>query len=89
MVDDTPERGTGGERKARLAMTGSVTNLDGDRHIEHSIEADVRTIETEAIGVRLAKLLIDTGAKCILDEFIADREKRIELAKVTNHKIDA
>lgn len=90
LTDNTPEGAKEGEKTARLSMTGSVTSLDDDRHIGHSTEAEVRAIEgTEEVEVRLAKLLIDTGAKGILDEITTDREKRIELAKATNHKIDA
>ncbi len=89
LVDDTPEGAKEGEKTARLAITGCVTSLNGDRHIEHSIEAEVRAVEeAEAIGVRLAKLLIDTGAKDILDEINVDREKKIELAKATDQKVD-
>ncbi|PIL29937.1 hypothetical protein GSI_07848 [Ganoderma sinense ZZ0214-1] len=90
LLDEMPEGAQEGERKARLAITGSVTSLNGDRHIEHSLEAEVRALEeAEAVGVRLARLLIDTGAKEILDEINADRETKIELAKTTDQKVDA
>ncbi|TBU36611.1 porphobilinogen deaminase, dipyromethane cofactor binding domain-containing protein [Dichomitus squalens] len=72
-----------GEHQARLSITGSVTSLQGDRHVEHSIQAEVRSVEeAEAVGARLAKVLIDTGVKEILDEISEVREK-IELAKTT------
>ena len=90
LVDETPEGAKDGERTARLAITACVTSLDGGRHVEHSIEAEVRAVEeAEAVGVRLAKLLIDTGAKEILDEINADREKKIDLAATTDRKVDA
>ncbi|OSD05623.1 porphobilinogen deaminase [Trametes coccinea BRFM310] len=79
-----------GMRKARLELVGAVTSLEGDRHVEHKIEADVHSVEeAEAIGAKMAQVLIATGARAILDEIIADREKKIELAKVTDEKVDA
>ncbi|KAI9065513.1 porphobilinogen deaminase [Trametes sanguinea] len=79
-----------GTRKARLELVGAVTSLEGDRHVEHKIEADVHSVEeAEVIGAKMAQVLISTGARAILDEIIADREKKIELAKVTDEKIDA
>ena len=91
LVDETPAEGaTEGEHQARLSITGSVTSLQGDRHVEHSIEAEVRSVEeAEAVGARLAKVLIDTGAKEILDEINEDRKQKIELAKATDEKVDA
>ncbi|EJF58561.1 porphobilinogen deaminase [Dichomitus squalens LYAD-421 SS1] len=91
LVDETPAEGAEeGEHQARLSITGSVTSLQGDRHVQHSIEAEVRSVEeAEAVGARLAKVLIDTGAKEILDEINEDREKKIELAKTTDQKVDA
>ena len=90
MVDETPAEGAKeGEHQARLSITGSVTSLQGDRHVEHSIEAEVRSIEeAEAIGARLAKVLVDTGAKEILDEINADRQQKSELAEATGGKVN-
>ena len=76
LVDETPAEGAkAGEHQARLSITGSVTSLQGDRHVEHSMEAEVRSVdEAEVIGARLAKVLIDTGAKAILDEINKNRK---------------
>lgn len=79
-----------GTKKGRLHLTGAVTSLQGETHVEHSIEADVDTVEeAEAIGAKLAKVLMDAGAKKILDEITADREKRIAEAQATDEKVDA
>ena len=46
------EDGEGG-RKGRLALTGCVTSLEGDRHVEHTVEEDVGSEEdAEAVGRR-------------------------------------
>ena len=77
----TEEPAEEGRRKAELHITGCVTSLDGEMHVEHSIEAHVHTVEeAEAIGARLAQILIETGARRILDGIIADREMRIRKA---------
>ena len=73
-----------------LKMTGAVTSLEGDKHVEHTIEAQVHTVgEAEAIGVRLAQALKETGGKEILDEIKADREQKIERAQANGEKVDA
>lgn len=78
--DATAQRGT-------LAITGCVTSLNGDRHVQHSLEEAVASVEdAEAVGARLAKILIETGAREILDEITADREKRIDEAKTEEEK---
>lgn len=70
-----------------LKITGCVTSLTGDRHVQHSLEEKVASVEdAEAIGARLAKILTETGAKEILDEITQDREKRIGEAKTEEEK---
>ena len=70
-----------------LTLTGCVTSLTGDRHVEHTLEERVATLEdAEAVGARLAKILIDTGARAILDEINEDRERRIGEAKTEEEK---
>lgn len=66
-----------------LTLTGCVTGLDGSEHVQHTVKETVKSVEeAEAVGEKLARILIDTGAKKILDEITADREKKIELAEV-------
>lgn len=79
-----------GSKKGTLKITGAVTSLGGERHVEHVVEEAVASgEEAEAVGVRLAKVLIETGAKDILDEINVDRERRIEQAKANNENVEA
>jgi len=65
-----------------LKITGCVTSLTGDRHVQHELEEEVRSVQdAEAVGAKLAKTLMETGAKSILDEINVDKEKRIGDAK--------
>ncbi|KAI0960944.1 hypothetical protein AcV7_000181 [Taiwanofungus camphoratus] len=65
-----------------LTIMGCVTSLSGKEHVEHTLEEDVSSMEeAEALGKRLARLLIDTGARTILDEITKDRERKIEQSK--------
>jgi len=60
-----------------LRLTGCVTSLDGRRHVEHTVEKEVKTLEeAEEVGAGLAEVLMRTGAQAILDEITKDREKR-------------
>ena len=62
-----------------LTLTGCVTAIDGERHVEHTLSASVQTAEeAEALGTRLAQVLMQTGAAAILDEIKQDRVKRVE-----------
>jgi hydroxymethylbilane synthase len=75
-----------GERKT-LKITGCVTSLTGDLHVEHALEEAVASVDdAEAVGARLAKVLIETGAREILDDITKDREKRIGEAKTEEEK---
>ncbi|KAF9455384.1 porphobilinogen deaminase [Collybia nuda] len=73
----------GGNQAGFLTVTGCVTAIDGNVHVEHSIKARVSNVEeAEDAGKRLAKVLIDTGAKKILDDINIDRDRRVvEAAK--------
>ncbi|THH32596.1 hypothetical protein EUX98_g1595 [Antrodiella citrinella] len=65
-----------------LTVTGCVTSLTGDRHVQHTQEAEVKTVaDAERLGEKLANVLKASGAKEILDEINVDREKRIGEAK--------
>lgn len=70
-----------------LKITGCVTSLTGDRHVQHILQGKVASLEeAEAVGARLARILLDSGAKVILDEITKDREKRIGDAKTQEEK---
>lgn len=65
-----------------LKVTGCVTSLTGDRHVQHTLEGEVKTVgDAESLGESLANGLKEMGAKIILDEINVDREKRIREAK--------
>lgn len=69
--------GDGSEKKATLKLSGTVTSIDGSRHVEHSVEGEVASEQdAEELGVILAKTLISSGAKEILDEITQDRASR-------------
>jgi hydroxymethylbilane synthase len=73
-----------------LTITGCVTAIDGSSHVEHTITEEVKNKgEAEAVGVQLAKILIDTGAKTILDDITKDRERRVGEAKSEEEKAKA
>lgn len=62
-----------------LTLTGSVTSIDGQEHVEHTIEERVSSLEeAEQLGAKLAKILIETGARKILDDINVDRARRIQ-----------
>ncbi|KAH9855788.1 porphobilinogen deaminase [Lenzites betulinus] len=83
-------QGEGEPHKARLDIVGCVTSLEGETHVEHSIEAEVHSgEEAEAIGAKLATVLIETGARAILDDINTDRDKKILQAKENNERVDA
>ena len=68
---------TEGLRGGILKLTGCVTSLDGGRHVEHTVEKEVQSLEeAEEVGAGLARVLMGTGAQAILDEITKDREKR-------------
>ncbi|KAL0576376.1 porphobilinogen deaminase [Marasmius crinis-equi] len=72
-----------------LEITGCVTALDGSKHVEHTMVESIKSVEeAEKVGARLAKILIETGAKEILDSINVDREKKIKDAQDTNQKVD-
>lgn len=76
-----------GEHSGTLKITGCVTSLTGDQHIQHMLEEEVKSLkDVEALGSKLAKTLIETGAKAILDDITQDREKRIGEAKTEEEK---
>ncbi|KAK7030713.1 porphobilinogen deaminase, dipyromethane cofactor binding domain-containing protein [Favolaschia claudopus] len=65
-----------------LELTGCVTSLDGKQHVQHTVkEAIVTPEDAEAVGVRLAKMLIELGAADILAEIKKDRVRQIAEAE--------
>ncbi|KAH6917152.1 porphobilinogen deaminase [Coprinopsis sp. MPI-PUGE-AT-0042] len=65
-----------------LSLTGCVTSLNGGEHVEEVLKETVKSSEdAERLGEKLARTLINNGAKKILDEINVDRENRIELVK--------
>ncbi len=69
---------TAGEaRRGRLRLVGTITAIDGQRHVEQEIEQDVSSPEQgEELGAQLAKALVGSGGREILDEITKDRERR-------------
>jgi hydroxymethylbilane synthase len=60
-----------------LKITGCVTSLNGEIHIERSLEEAVNSLyEAEKLGEKLARLLTENGAKQILEDVTEEREKR-------------
>ncbi|KXN89802.1 Porphobilinogen deaminase [Leucoagaricus sp. SymC.cos] len=68
-----------------LTLTGSVTSIDGEEHVEHTLKESVSSVKAaEEVGAKLARILIETGAKKILDDINADREHKIDEAKTAD-----
>jgi hydroxymethylbilane synthase len=69
--------GGGDVRAARLRLVGTITAVDGGRHVEQEIAREVRsTEEVEELGAQLARALVEAGGREILDEVAKDRERR-------------
>ncbi|KAJ7451134.1 porphobilinogen deaminase, dipyromethane cofactor binding domain-containing protein [Mycena latifolia] len=61
-----------------LELTGCVTSLDGGLHVQHTLKEKVDSVEeVEAVGARLAKILIESGAGQILSDINEDRARRV------------
>ncbi|KAA1468424.1 porphobilinogen deaminase [Dentipellis sp. KUC8613] len=78
-------------REARLRIVGTITAIDGQQHVEHEIvEVLTSTEDAEDVGARLARVLIETGGRDILQEIEKDRESRAgeEKTKEEVHKIE-
>lgn len=74
-----------GEKGDLLKLTGCVTGIDGKDHVEHTLEEVVSSAEeAENVGARLAKILMDSGAKKILDDINVDRDRRVDEAKAAD-----
>jgi len=81
-VPTSPEgEGGGGEgdvpRTARLRLVGTITAVDGSRHIEREIGRLVTSSnQAEELGAQVAKELIDIGGREILEQVAKDREQQ-------------
>ncbi|KAF9478706.1 porphobilinogen deaminase [Pholiota conissans] len=74
--------GTPGEEV--LTLTGCVTGIDGKEHVQHILAEMVTSVEeAERVGEKLAKILIETGAKKILEDINIDRDRRVREAKAS------
>ena len=72
----------GEEGNETLTLTGCVTAIDGQTHVEETVIGAVSSVaEAEEVGIDLAKLLMENGARKILDDINVDRERRIQEAK--------
>jgi hydroxymethylbilane synthase len=65
-----------------LTLTGAVTSIDGQEHVVHTLKESVSSAEgADKVGAKLAAILLETGAKKILDSINVDRERRVEEAQ--------
>ena len=86
-VVTSPEGGGGGDvaRAARLRLVGTITAVDGRRHVERDIDRVVTSPEqAEELGAQVAKELIDIGGKEILELVAKDREQRTAETEAQN-----
>lgn len=78
-----------GPTTSRLTMTGTVTAITGNPHVAHTVEVEVHSVEeADAAGVELAQILMDTGAKAILDDVNLDRESRNVAGEKTKAEVE-
>ena len=65
------------QERARLKITGTVTSLDGKKHVEHTLEEEVASAEeAERVGEQVAKILVETGAREILEDIAKEKAAR-------------
>ena len=77
LASPAAEGGGGDVRTARLRLVGTITAVDGQRHVEQEIGREVKSAgEAEELGAQVARLLIEAGGKEILDDVAKDRERR-------------
>lgn len=59
-----------------LIITGCVTSVDGKEYVEHTLEeAVVSQAEAIAVGEQLAEMLLESGARKILEDIHEERDK--------------
>lgn len=60
-----------------LTMTGTITSLNGDQHVEQTRSRKIQaTADAETLGEEVARALIETGGREILDDVGKDRVSR-------------
>jgi hydroxymethylbilane synthase len=60
-----------------LTITGTVTAITGEVHVEHTLTEQVGSAEeAERVGQQLAKVVMEKGARTILEEVAQDRASR-------------
>ncbi|KAI0043877.1 porphobilinogen deaminase [Auriscalpium vulgare] len=76
-----------------LSITGTITAIDGTLHVQHELAERVGSVEdAEALGAKLARVLVETGGREILDAVAVDRASRGAAEDKTEaevHKIEA
>ncbi|CAE6529377.1 unnamed protein product [Rhizoctonia solani] len=84
-VAESSAKGAQGEssrsvpRPSKLTLTGTVTSLDGTKHVHHTITTVVSSVqEAEDVGKNVAQALIVNGAKDILDDINRERDSRVQ-----------
>ena len=76
--DDVP-------RTARLLLVGTITALDGSHHIERELRRLVNSSnQAEELGTQVAKDLISSGGREILEQVAKDREQRAAESEAQN-----
>jgi len=86
------EGGGGDVRTVRLRLVGTITAVDGRRHVEQEIAREVRSPEeAEELGAQVARALVEAGGREILDEVAKDREQRStgQASGTEEQKVDA
>jgi hydroxymethylbilane synthase len=73
-----------------LTLTGTVTAITGEVHVEHTLTERVASKEEAAkLGERLARIIADKGARQILEDVARDRAARgAEGAQKTKQEIE-
>jgi hydroxymethylbilane synthase len=67
----------GDARQGKLRLVGTITALDGQRHVQREVERDVSSPEQgEELGAQLAEALMKSGGEEILSDITKDRERR-------------
>lgn len=73
-------------RAARLRLVGTITAVDGQRHVEREVERVVSSSEqAEELGAQVARELIDIGGREILKLVAKDREQRTAETEAQNN----
>ena len=79
---------TSSPTKSTLTMTGTVTAISCSPHVEHTLSIEIASVdEAVAAGEKLATILMQTGAKEILEEISKDRLARKADAEKTAEEV--